>query len=383
MNTQSKRDYLSLLRTRYQFLSHRKEKSSLIDEVVANLQVTRKHAIKLVNKPVYMRAVPRRRKKETYGYDLIVPLKKLWEVAGYPCSKRLKPQIKELIRKLEEFQELKLHGNQRSLLTRMSSFTIDKLLAFERLQVKQHGLSGTKRSPLLKTLIPVRTEFDDVVEPGHVELDCVLHCGDSVSGIFAETLNVLDIHTHWNEKMMFLHKTQNRVIGVLHELRRQFPFLLKSIDFDNGYEFVNWRLHTYCQTHNIAFTRSRSYHKNDQAHIEAKNFQSIRKVVGYGRIETMQVVDLVNDLYRNEHRLLTNFFYTTFKLKDKHKEGGKVTKHYEQPKTPYQRVLESESTPQQVKDSLTKQYEHLNPAQLHRSLKRKLAHFQRLLAVSF
>jgi len=111
-----------------------------------------------------------------------------------------------LIKKLKDFNEIKLYGNQEELLGRISTFTIDKLLEAERdISGKEYGLSGTKRSPLLKTLIPVRTNFtkEETKEPGHTEMDCVLHCGESLSGQYAETLNVLDIYSHWNEKKIF------------------------------------------------------------------------------------------------------------------------------------------------------------------------------------
>lgn len=379
MNYQSKRDYLALLRTRYQLCITRKEKGLIIDEALVNLGCARKSIIRALHTIPRERSSHVRGRKEAYGYDLIAPLKKLWEVSGYPCSQRLKPQIPELIAVLTKFHELTLYPGQQEKLIKMSSFTIDKLLSFERLHHANHGLSGTKKSPLLKTLIPVRTEFNDVHEAGHIEMDCILHCGNSLSGTFAETLNLLDIHTHWNEKMIFLKKTHEKVIGAFHMLRKQFPFSVESIDFDNGYEFVNWAMHAYCKREGISFTRSRSYHKNDQAHIEGKNFQSVRRVIGYGRIETTEVVALVNDIYQNEHRLLTNFFYPTFKLKAKTRIGGKTKKSYETPLTPYQRVLASEVVPGRVKDQLRAQYRTLNPAQLQRSLQNKLAKLQDLI----
>lgn len=300
MTYQSKKEYLHVLQERYKSCSGRKEKTEIINEVVDNLGLARKSAIRALNRKPLVNRKPKPGRKETYGYDLIRPLNQIWIVAGKPCSKRLKPQIGELIDRLRAFHEIELFEGQEVLLRRMSTFTIDKLLQFEKGHpLKDPALSGTKKSPLLKTLIPIRTNFKDVDEPGHVEMDCVLHCGDSLSGIFAETLNILDIHTHWNEKRMFLKKTKYKVIGALHVLRHQFPFPINSIDFDNGGEFVNWQMHGYCKRENIAFTRSRSNHKNDQAHIEGKNYQSVRKVTGYERISDPKLVKLIDDLYQN------------------------------------------------------------------------------------
>lgn len=375
MSNQSKREYLAVVRLRYSQCKNKKEKSVVISEVVTNLNIVRKSAIRL------LRRKPQRRKKgqgrkTIYGFDLVKPLKEIWKTVGKPCSKRLKPQIKDIIKKLKEFDEIKLYENQEYLLKSMSTFTIDKLLEAERdISNKEYGLSGTKRSPLLKTLIPVRTNFNELEtkEPGHTEMDCVLHCGESLSGQYAETLNILDIATHWNEKKIFLNKTKAKIVGAFHEMRtRKFPFPILSTDFDNGFEFVNWVLKGYCEKHSVSFTRSRSYHKNDQAHIEGKNYQSVRKVTGYDRITDPQLVEMIDDVYQNEHRLLTNYFYTTLKLSEKVKIDGNVRKVYEEAKTPYQRIMESDKISKDIKNRLTEEYKRLNPAALQRSLKRKM-----------
>lgn len=371
MTMAAKREYIKVMRKRYTACKTRQEKSVVIKEVTEVLKVHRKSTIRILN------GKQRRGKRlcvhpYQYGLDLIAPLKVMWEILGRPCSKRLQPEIPVLLKQLKKYGEIKLYENQEKQLVKMSNWTINQLLTPEREKLKGEGLSGTKRSPLLKTLIPIRTGWEDVKTAGHLEIDCVLHCGESLSGAYAETVNMLDIYSHWNEKRMIVNKTQGKVVGAIHEARSQFPFMIQSIDFDNGKEFVNWNLHGYCTREAIAFTRSRSYHKNDQAHIEGKNYQSVRRVVGYGRITDERLVEIFNDMYENEHRLLTNFFYPTMKLKKKKREGSKVYKSYEIAKTPYQRVIESETISQEIKDTLTVQYEQLNPMKLYTSLQRKL-----------
>lgn len=378
MTLQSKKEYLEEMRERYRKEINRKQKSQIISEVIVVLKVHRKHAIRALNKKTLKRAIPRER-KYIYGIDLIAPLKLVWEIDGRPCSKRLQPQIPLLIKQLKKFGELKLYGNQEKLLCKMSNWTIDTFLLPERERLKGKGISGTKRSPLLKTLIPIRTEWDDVNIPGHLEIDCVLHCGEGLTGTYAETVNMIDIETHWNEKRMVLKKTERKVIGTFHQVKTQFPFPILSVDFDNGHEFVNWGMYGYCKRNNITFTRSRPYHKNDQAHIEGKNYQSVRRIIGYGRITDEKIVEAFNDLYENEHRLLTNFFYPTLKLIKKIKVNGKDHKKYEVARTPYARVLESNKVSDEIKQKLLMQYEQLNPAKLHRSLQRKLQKIRKLL----
>lgn len=375
MTNQTRREYIEVMKKRYRLTKVRKEKKALITEVVLNLGIHRKSAIRLLKRKKVRYIKKKRGKQVIYKDHLIKPLSIIWKAAGSPCSKRLRPQIREIMERLVHWKELKLYGTQEALLCRMGVSTIDRLLEGERdYSQKEYGLSGTKKSPLLKTLIPVRTCFTDEerYEPGHTELDCVLHCGSSLTGIYAETLNILDIATHWNEKSIFLQKTKVKIIGRFHDLSKQFPYPILSIDFDNGYEFVNWMLKGYCEKHGIAFSRSRSYQKNDQAHIEGKNYHSVRKVTGYDRIDDEYLVTLIDNVYQNEHRLLTNFFYTTMKLKTRTKEAGKVTKTYEEAQTPYQRVLASATIAEEKKRELRAIYQTLNPAELQRRLRTKL-----------
>lgn len=379
-----KEGYIEAVRKRYTAVGSRKERQAIINEVVANLTIHRKSAIRTLQRKPRNYTTVYRGKQTKYTDDLILPLTTLWEAAGRPCSRRLVTQIGELIDKLKTFKELPLYGNQERLLRTMKTSTIDRLLEGERdISNKEYGISGTKKSPLLKTLIPIRTTFtsDEYQEPGHIEMDCVLHCGTSLTGIYAETLNLLDVATHWNEKSIFLHKTKGKIIGAVHTLKSSFPFLLRSLDFDNGHEFVNWGLKHYCERCAIRYTRSRSYHKNDQAHIEGKNYHSVRKIIGYDRIDDEHIITLIQDVYQNEHRLLTNFFYTTMQLKHKEKDlkTGHVTKQYYQAQTPYHRVMESDKIPQETKEQLCRQYQQLNPVALQRTLKKKLDTIYRLM----
>jgi hypothetical protein len=381
MNT--KKEYIQTVRKRYQATNSKLEKSIIIDEVQSNLRKDRKHIIKILGGKYYKKYRVNNPRGDTYTYDLIKPLKIIWEANGKRSSKNLKPQIPELLAVLKKFNEIEVNERQEILLTKMSTGTIDKLLGpIKRKDSKKYGLSGTKTSPLLKTLIPIRTTFDDVHEPGHIEQDCVLHCGTSVAGIYAETLNSLDIFTHWNEQTIFLKKTQTKVVGAFHDQRNRFPFEILSTDFDNGFEFVNWTFHKYCKENNISFTRSRPYKKNDQAHIEGKNYQAIRRVIGYERITQQDIVDHVNDMYQNELSLLNNFFYATQKLKKKERVNGRIRKVYEKAKTPYARVMECKNIDVKTKMMLAQQYSNLNPMELQGNLHVKKEKLKKMISVS-
>jgi len=379
----SKKEYVLTVKLRYENTKLRSEKSKIIDEVVENLERSRKHVIKILNGKFYK--TKRRRhvtRRETYPYKLKIPLEKIWIVGGKRGSKNLKPQIPELIKKLKKFDEIDISKEDEKLLCKMSTYVIDRFLGYIKKKYKSKGISGTKRSPLLKDLIPIRTNFNEIKEMGHVEQDCVLHCGNSVAGRYAETLNTLDIHTHWNEQTAFLKKTKVKVVGAFNEQRKRFPFEIKSVDFDNGHEFVNWSFYEYCKKEGIDYTRSRPYHKNDQAHIEGKNWHTVRRVIGYERIEDEDIVDLVNDIYKNEFRLLNNFFYATRKLIKKEKVNKKWRKKYDEAKTPYRRVIDSKEVKLEVKVKLMKEYNNLNPAELERNLTKKIRRLGNMISVS-
>lgn len=382
MTLSSRKEYLEEMRERYRKVENKKEKSQLISEVSEFLGIHRKHAIRVLNEDLFIKKRLRKPRKHKYESDLIVPLKIIWKTLGRPCSQRMVPQIPEIIKILKNFNEISITEKQEKLLSSISSDTIDHLLTGERKRLRGRGMTGTRRSPLLKTLIPIRTEFGEITEQGHLETDCVLHCGDSLSGIYAETVNMLDIHTHWNEKRMIMDKTKKKVVGAFHKARESFPFPILSNDFDNGHEFINWSMYGYCKREGIKFTRSRSYHKNDQAHIEGKNYQSVRRVTGYGRITSQTITDIFNNLYEEEHRFLTNFFYPTLKLIKKIKVDGKYRKKYETAKTPYQRILESKTIPKDVKTKLKLEYESLNPAALQRSMEVKINKIKKLISVT-
>ncbi len=132
---------------------------------------------------------------------------------------------------------------------------------------------------------------------------------------------------------------------------------------DNGSEFINDLLLNYCQNENITFTRSRPYRKNDQAHVEQKNWSVVRNVIGYDRLETDAEWLLLKAIYA-DLRLYVNFFQPVLKLVGKDRLGEKVIKRYDTATTPYQRILDSPYVSEYLKVYLRLQYVRLNPVTL-------------------
>jgi hypothetical protein len=254
----------------------------------------------------------------------------------------------------------------------ISCATIDRRLGPARFE-HPHGLSTTKPGTLLKKAIPVRTytPWEDE-KPGFVEIDLVAHCGQTTEGQYLNTLTATDLATGWTECLAIPNKTQLAVSAAILELRHRLPFPLLGLDSDNGSEFINDTLLRYCQSEQITFTRSRPYYKNDQAHVEQKNWSIVRHTVGYDRLETPEELALLVSIYA-DLRLYVNFFQPVLKLIAKERVDGKTTKKYDQAATPYRRVLALEQLPFETKVRLTHLYVSLNPVALRANIDTKVA----------
>jgi hypothetical protein len=346
------------------------EKRRILDDFVATTGYHRKYAITVLNEVcVRPQAPPRkRRRKPIYTPPVARALLACWSSIAEPCAKRLVPFLGELVQRLEAFGELQIEPEDRKLLLSMSVSTADRLLAQAR-RSRQRGLSTTKPSTWLKHQIPVHTSADPKEPvPGYTEIDLVAHCGESTQGYYLNTLTVTDLETGWTECSALLHRSQENVLSALAATRTRLPFALLGIDSDNGSEFINRMLFDYCRKEHIRFHRCRPYKKNDQAHVEQKNGSIVRRLAGYDRYEGVPARRLLEKVHRLG-RLQVNFFQPTMKLIAKERNGARVRKTYDSPKTPYQRVMACTTVSQEEKDRLTALYHTLNPAQIARQLR--------------
>lgn len=311
-----------------------------------------------------------RKRARYYDEKVQTALIKLWRIMDYICGKRLQPWLPELITVLERHNEFRCDRETRAKLLRISAASIDRLLRPERRKYELRGRAGTKPGTLLKKQIPIRTfaEWDEQ-QPGFVEIDLVAHDGGLGAGDYCQTLDLTDIATTWTETMAVRNKAQAWVFAALKEMRQKLPFPLLGIDSDNGSEFINTYLVTYCQQQKLSFTRSRPYRKNDNCFVEQKNYSVVRRAVGYQRYDTELQLRLLSELYAIL-RLYSNFFQPTMKLQVKQRVGSKVTKRYDRAQTPYQRVLAAAQVSKAAKERLRAKYQTLNPAALKRKLMR-------------
>jgi hypothetical protein len=374
MSLSAKRELTRTTAHRYQ-ASSREEKGRILDEFTAATGYHRKYALTLlkVPPPASKPKPPPRKRKPRYTPPVVRAMLTSWNSIGRPCGKRLAPFLAELVPILERHNELTIETEHRDLLLSMSASTVDRLLRAER--KLSHGLSTTKSGTLLKSQIPLHTSADwNDALPGFTEIDLVAHCGETTCGYYLNTLTVTDIHTGWTECFALLQRSRENVIQGLQSIRAGLPFALKGIDSDNGSEFINHPLFTWCKEEGIRFTRCRPYKKNDQAHVEQKNGSIVRRTVGYDRYEGQTAWKRLGAVHQRS-RLLVNFFQPSMKIIDKQRDGAKVKKTYDEPKTPYQRVLACQHISDEDKQALTNTYNTLNPAEISR----KLADAQRAL----
>ena len=202
----------------------------------------------------------------------------------------------------------------------------------------------------------------------------VAHCGETTAGTYASTLDLVDIATGWTEQRAVWGKGERGVLEQIADVESSLPFPLLGFDCDNGSEFLNYHLlrHFTERRRPVSFTRSRAYHKDDNAHIEQKNWTHVRQWLGYDRFDDHRIVDLLNDLYRNEWRLFHNFFCPSVKLISKERIGSKTIKRHDSPKTPYQRIIASSHVAESIKQSLARKLETLNPFVLRQTMETKL-----------
>jgi len=361
---------------RYKKATKRAEKSALLTELCLTCNWHRKHAIRaLKNFRRFTKPKPKKRGKPSiYNITSVIePLKRIWLAAGQPCSKLLKPTIELWLPfYAEEFGGLPL--NAIKALRKISHATIDRILKPIRIKYTKRGRSTTKPGTLLRKTIPIKTNQWDETRPGFLEADTVAHCGDTTAGIYVNTVNFVDIATGWTEQRAVWGKGETGVLKQIKNVQKMLPFPLRGFDCDNGGEFINHHLirHFADKVRPVQFTRSRSYRKDDNAHIEQKNWTHVRQWFGYYRLENQKIVPLMNELYTTEWRLFHNFFCPSVKLIEKKRVASKVFKRYDKPKTPYQRVMESRNVMPAQKRLLKEQFAGLNPFKLRKAMEKKL-----------
>ena len=353
------------------------ERRQLLDEFTRVTGYHRKHVLRVLHRPLV--PGPARPRKRIYDEAVRLALALLWEAADRICGKRLKALLPVLIESMERHGHLRLDPVVRSALLDISAATIDRLLR----SVREAGGRTRRRrwgvGSAIRQSVPVRT-FNDWGEPppGYCEADLVEHCGGVHEGSFVHSLTLTDIHSGWTECVALVVREQTLVVEGISLIRRQLPFALRGLDTDNDSVFMNETLQNYCRAHELEWTRSRAYRKNDQAWVEQKNGAVVRRLAGYGRLSGLNGAATLGRLYQSA-RLYVNFFQPSFKLAGKQRDGALVRRRYHPPLTPCQRLLASPYVDETVKGQLRQRLAALDPVALLKAIRDTQ---QELVAVS-
>lgn len=364
--------------------STKEEKKPILDEFCANTGYGRKYAIgklkKLQTTPQGKDSVAgkhSRNRERIYDSYVSAVVEQIYEALGGIGAKRMHPLIGTMLEKGIAFGHIKTDLLTEAKVQMMSKGTLDRMMRRIREKNSIKGISTTRPGTLLKSEIALRVGAWEETDPGFSEIDLVAHCGDKGAGPFISTLNTTDISTAWFESEAVMGKAQERILAGIKDIRERLPFDMLGIDSDNGSEFINRQLYEYCLKENIVFTRSRPYKKDDNAHIEQKNFTTVRQVLGYQRFDTEEVLNLMNELYRGPLRLYINFFQPSVKCIEKKRIGSKIKKVYDIAQTPYERVLAHPKTSPQTKEMLTHLFKTLDPFKLRKEVDRLVGEIQK------
>jgi hypothetical protein len=370
MSQKVREEMLPRMRQRYA-VRGREGRSRMIEEVCEQWGYSRKHAIKLLGAKAGWGGDPavRKGRPPQYGEDVREVFWRLWKAAEQPCGKRL-AALRELWLPHYQREYGRLGTKLRQKVLRISPAQIDRLLAPRKARAGGKGRCGTKPGGLLKNQIPIRTSNWDITRPGFLEADTVAHCGNSLEGDFIWSVTYTDIHSGWTAHRAVWNKGAHGIVSATREVEAELPFELLGFDCDNGSEFLNYHLLYYFQkrTRPVGFTRSRPYHKDDNGHVEQKNWSQVRQLLGYDRLEDPALVEAINKLYREVWNPLHNFFSPCMKLIQKERHGAKVKRRHDTPLTPCERLLASGHLSAKAKGKLRAQRAKLDPFELHRKL---------------
>jgi hypothetical protein len=365
-------EQLEVLRSRYQGRG-KEGKSRLLDEFCEHHGYERKYAIKLLSAPAEALGAKHSPPGPQPKYEAVSEvLTQVWKAAEQLCGKRLVQALPLWLPHYERHYG-KLLPRQKKLLGEVSAATLDRLLAEQKAQ-RSKGLGGTKPGTLLRHHVPIQGEVWNEERIGFMEADSVAHCGGSLAGDFVWSLTYTDLASSWTEGRAVWNKGSTGVLEQTRDVEAKLPFPILGFDFDNGSEWLNWTLIRYLQVRAkpVRLTRSRPYHKDDNAHVEQKNWMWPRQLLGYGRLGAVELVEPISALYKEAWGPLHNFFLPSMKLQKKWREGSRWVRRYDKAQTAYQRVLASGQLKGKETAQLRDWYESLDPFKLAREIERRL-----------
>jgi len=372
MRMELRMKYCETVYRRYRDAS-KESKARMLDELCQVCGYNRKYAIWKLNRlrdREKAKAPSKRRRRRKYGHEVLLIVEEVWKKSGYPWSVRLKEILRLWLPWIKRHYQVT--GEVEEKLLDISPSTMDRHLKPLKNKLKRRIYGRTKPGTLLRHKIPVKTDHWDVGQPGYLEADLVSHSGESGYGEFMHSLNFTDIFSQWVETQAVMGKGREGILEAFDKISQRLPFRMLGIDSDNGSEFINHHLWNYCEEREIQFTRSRPYKKDDNAHIEQKNWTHVRKLMGWDRYDSPQALAAMNSLYENELPLYMNLFQPSIKLLRTERKGSRKNRLYSRPLAPLDRLLASEYIDQSRKEELIALREKLDPFELAERVDQKL-----------
>jgi hypothetical protein len=368
------KDHIKRIGSRYRGAS-KALKKVILDEFCRTWGVGRKYAIRLLGCETPLKKSNSGR-PPLYDERLVKHVTVLWDSMERICAKRMKAAIPIW---LPFYRSPEFDLRLRQQILEMSPSTIDRFIKRGLKSIR--GMSLTRKTKFFKYKIPLHVFNENIINTGHVAADTVGHCGDRADGQYAHSLTVTDRLTTWTENRALFTKKSHEMNKAMQLIEDALPFRILSIQNDCGTEFLNYNFMKYLHSRPrpVVMTRSRPYHKNDNAHVEQKNFTHVREVFGYERVENPELIELMNEIYRDYWNPLNNFFLPSMKLREKERNGSKITKRYDDAQTPYQRLMKAPNLSEERKEKLKQRYKGLNPFELKAGLEQRLKSFFLLL----
>jgi hypothetical protein len=399
LNMQEKKAVTGEYKPRYQKAT-KKEKKAILDEFISLTGYHRKSAVRLLGakrvkqvtvyvdgKPVKIKPEkkrpPNRKGKRIYTDEVINALRLVWTFFWYKCGKILAPLMRQQMACIARWPAFGITGEIAEKLTKISPASIDRYLKKDKAALRLKGKSLTKPLDSLKSRIPIRTFYtsEERKKPGFWQIDTVHHCGQATQGQYLHTLTATDVASGWIELCSLLNNAHKWTFEALARIKAASLLPVNEFHSDNGSEFINRATEIWCKDNGIPFTRSRDHKKNDNCFVEQKNGAVVREYVGYDRLEGVQEQALLAAVYQPLVPLL-NFFMPTQKLKSKTRVGSKEIKVYDEPISPFQRLIESSEVSQETKDSLAAQIALYNPVELQHNVNKAITRLRQRLAQS-
>jgi len=373
MTVTERRKYLQLRKPRYQKAS-RSEQSALLTEMEQVTGLHRKSLLRLLHAPTLERKKRSRGRGRSYGLATEQVILVVWESLDYVCAERLTPVLLSTAQHLARFGALYLSQQVEEQLAHISEATVTRLLRQHRSRKQRLPQKGPERANQVRKPVPMQRIPWDTSEPGHCEVDLVQHSGESSDGLYAFTLQLVDVATGWSERVAILGKGQQAMEAGFRTILKRVPFAVKELHPDNGSEFFNNHLVRFWgeAITGLTLSRSRPYQKNDNRFVEQKNDTLVRQYFGTIRLATPEQVQAMSVLY-DKMWLYYNFFQPVLHLQEKVFQGEKVLRRWDQACTPYQRLVATGTLGNEQMARLQALYEQTNPMALRKEIYRLLA----------